>query len=63
MLAGGRRPTVAWDTRGNAYLTCLFFDRGAAVSQNPDQSSAFYVFRSTGAGGASWNFPRTLAVP
>jgi hypothetical protein len=50
-------PTVAWDTRGNAYLTCLFFDRGAAVSQNPDESSAFYVFRSTGTGGASWNFP------
>ena len=34
--AGGD-PTVAWDTRGNAYLTCLFFDRGGAVSQNPDQ--------------------------
>jgi hypothetical protein len=50
-------PTVAWDTRGNAYLTCLFFDRGAAISQNPDESSAFYVFRSTGTGGASWNFP------
>jgi hypothetical protein len=50
-------PTVAWDTRGNAYLTCLFFDRGSAISQNPDASSAFYVFRSTGTGGASWNFP------
>jgi hypothetical protein len=50
-------PTVAWDTRGNAYLTCLMFDRGSAVSQNPDQSSAFYVYRSTGTGGASWNFP------
>ena len=24
---------------------------------NPDQSSAFYVFRSTGTDGASWNFP------
>ena len=54
--AGGD-PTVAWDTRGNAYLTCLFFDRGTGVSQNPDLSSAFYVFRSTGTGGASWNFP------
>ena len=50
-------PTVAWDTKGNAYLTCLFFDRGGAVSQNPDASSAFYVFRSTGTGGGSWNFP------
>jgi hypothetical protein len=50
-------PTVAWDTKGNAYLTCLFFDRGGAVSQNPAASSAFYVFRSTGTGGGSWNFP------
>ena len=30
---------------------------GRRVSHNPDQSSAFYVFRSTGTGGASWNFP------
>jgi hypothetical protein len=50
-------PTVAWDTRGNAYLTCLTFNRGTAVTQNPDASSAFYVFRSTGTDGASWNFP------
>jgi hypothetical protein len=33
------------------------FNRGAGVSPNPDQSSAFYVFRSTGNNGASWNFP------
>ena len=26
-------------------------------SNNPDQSSAIYVFRSTGNDGASWNFP------
>src|SRR4051812_32009377 len=31
--------------------------RGQPVSANLDQSSAFYVFRSTGSGGASWNFP------
>ncbi len=29
----------------------------SGVTSNPDQSSAFYVFRSTGNGGASWNFP------
>ncbi len=50
-------PTVAWDTRGNAYLTCLTFQRGKGVTNNPDLSSAFYVLRSTGSGGASWNFP------
>jgi hypothetical protein len=55
--AGGDT-SVAWDTKGNAYLSCLMFMRGPApISNNPDQSSAFYVFRSTGSGGASWNFP------
>jgi hypothetical protein len=54
--AGGDT-SVAWDTKGNAYLSCQMFMRGTAVSNNPDQSSAFYVFRSTGSGGASWNFP------
>jgi hypothetical protein len=54
--AGGDT-SVAWDTEGNAYLSCQMFMRGAAVSNNPDQSSAFYVFRSTGTNGASWNFP------
>src|SRR3954463_11839760 len=54
--AGGD-PSVAWDTKGNAYLSCQMFMRGDAVTNNPDQSSAFYVFRSTGTGGASWNFP------
>src|SRR3954464_3171304 len=54
--AGGDT-SVAWDTKGNAYLSCQMFMRGDAVSNNPDQSSAFYVFRSTGSGGASWNFP------
>jgi hypothetical protein len=49
--------SVAWDTRGNAYLSCQTFLRGPAASPNPDQSSAFYVYRSTGANGASWNFP------
>ena len=54
--AGGDT-SLAWDSRGNAYLSCQVFNRGAGVSPNPDQSSAFYVFRSTGTGGASFNFP------
>jgi hypothetical protein len=54
--AGGDT-SVAWDTKGNAYLSCQMFMRGQPVSNNLDKSSAFYVFRSTGTGGASWNFP------
>jgi hypothetical protein len=54
--AGGDT-SVAWDTKGNAYLSCLTFQRGPSTTQNPDASSAFYVFRSTGTNGASWNFP------
>src|SRR5215813_12107383 len=49
-------PSVAWDTRGNAYYTCLQFKRGPAVTEDADQSSAFYLYRSTGTNGASWNF-------
>jgi hypothetical protein len=52
----GGDTSVAWDTRGNAYLSCQVFNRGAGTSPNPDQSSAFLVFRSTGTNGASWNF-------
>jgi hypothetical protein len=48
--------SVAWDTRGNAYLSCQEFKRGTAVTEDADQSSAFYVYRSTGTNGASWNF-------
>jgi hypothetical protein len=54
--AGGDT-SVAWDTRGNAYLSCQVFNRGTSASPNPDQSSGFVVLRSTGNGGASWNFP------
>jgi hypothetical protein len=54
--AGGDT-SVAWDTRGNAYLSCQVFLRGLVASPNPDQSSAFYVYRSTGTNGASFNFP------
>lgn len=54
--AGGDT-SVAWDTKGNAYLDCQMFMRGPGVTNNPDQSSAVYVFRSTHNAGASWNFP------
>src|SRR5260370_7660363 len=55
MQAGGA-PSVEWDARGNAYYTCLEFKRGSGATEDPDQSSAFYVYRSTGTNGASWNF-------
>jgi hypothetical protein len=48
--------SVAWDTRGNAYLSCQEFKRGSSVTADPDQSSGLYVYRSTGTNGASWNF-------
>ena len=54
--AGGD-PVVAWDSRGNAYMVCLMFQRGPGVTSNVDLSSAIYVFRSTQNDGASWNFP------
>jgi hypothetical protein len=54
--AGGDT-SVAWDSRGNAYLSCQMFKRGNAISPDADQSSALYVYRSTGTDGASWNFP------
>ena len=53
--AGGDT-SVAWDSKGNAYLSCQMFNRGAGTSPNPDQSSAFYVYRSTATNGASFNF-------
>jgi hypothetical protein len=54
--AGGDT-SVAWDTKGNAYLSCQVFMRGDfGLTNNPDASSAFYVFRSTQSDGASWNF-------
>ncbi len=59
--AGGDT-SVAWDTQGNAYLSCQLFNRGNVASSNPDQSSAFVVFRSTGNNGASWNFPGRLVT-
>src|ERR671936_707244 len=47
--------SVAWDSKGNAYLSCQVFKRGPATSPDPDRASGFFVFRSTRNGGASWN--------
>ena len=44
---GGGDTSVAFDTKGNAYLSCQMFMRGSATTPNPDLSSAFFVFRST----------------
>jgi hypothetical protein len=60
--AGGDT-SVAWDTRGNAYISCQVFNRGGATSPNPDFSSGFLLFRSTQNGGASWNFPGRPSAP
>jgi hypothetical protein len=54
--AGGDT-SVAWDTKGNAYMSCQVFQRGAPTTPNADVSSAFLLFRSTQNKGASWNFP------
>ena len=59
---GGGDPSLAWDTQGNAYFAGLHFNRGASVSDNPDASSAVYLYRSTGNDGASWSFPGTPVV-
>ncbi len=51
-------PSVAWDTKGNAYYNCMAFMRGDfGLTNNPDESSGIYLFRSTQNNGASWNFP------
>jgi hypothetical protein len=55
-------PSVAWDSRGNAYYACQVFMRGPGTTNNPDASSAVYVFRSTGDAGASWNFTGHPAI-
>ena len=60
---GGGDTSVAFDTKGNAYLSCQAFNRGAnGLTNNPDQSSGLYVLRSTATGGASWNFPARPVV-
>jgi len=58
----GGDSSVAWDSRGNAYLSCLLFNRGNGVSPNPDLSSGFVVFRSTQNKGAFWDFPGRYVI-
>jgi hypothetical protein len=58
---GGGDTSVAFDTKGNAYLSCQLFNRGRPTSNNADLSSALVVYRSTQNGGASWNFPGRYA--
>src|SRR5947208_11780351 len=54
--AGGDT-SVAWDSKGNAYLSCQLFQRGPATAADiPGRASGFFVFRATQNGGASWNF-------
>jgi hypothetical protein len=53
--AGGDT-SVAFDTKGNAYLSCQVFNRGRGATNSADLSSAFLIFRSSNH-GASWNFP------
>lgn len=53
--AGGD-PSVAWDSKGNAYYDCQMFQRGLSATNNNDYSSGIFVYRSTGNGGASWDF-------
>ncbi|MFL6222899.1 MAG: sialidase family protein, partial [Actinomycetes bacterium] len=59
---GAGDPTVAFDTRGNAYFACLQFNRGQPITPVADVSSAIYLYRSTGNAGASWNFPGRAVV-
>ncbi|MFL6163820.1 MAG: exo-alpha-sialidase [Jatrophihabitantaceae bacterium] len=54
---GGGDTSVAFDTKGNGYLSCQLINRGRPTTNNPDASSALVVYRSTQNGGASWNFP------
>ena len=56
---GRRRATHRWPGTPGATPTCPARRSTAATasSPNPDQSSAFYVYRSTGTNGASFNFP------
>jgi hypothetical protein len=58
---GGGDTSVAFDTKGNGYLSCQLFNRGRPTSNNADTSSALVVYRSTQNGGASWNFPGRYA--
>jgi hypothetical protein len=54
----GGDPSVAWDTKGNAFLSCQQIQRGGfGFTSSNDASSSVYVYRSSLNDGASWNFP------
>lgn len=56
-MQGAGDPSTAWDTKGNVYFSCQEFQRGpAGVTNNRDNSSGIFMYRSTATGGASWNF-------
>ena len=58
VLAGGRRHVGRLGHEGQRVpVVPDVHARRRRCRNNPDQSSAFYVFRSTGNDGASWNFP------
>ena len=59
--AAGGNSAVAFDTKGNAYLSCNLFNRGKPTTTSADLSSSIVVYRSTQNGGASWNFPGRYA--
>jgi hypothetical protein len=58
--AGGDT-SVAFDSKGTAFLQCQVFNRGPGVTQDPDVSSGILIFRSSN-NGASWDFPGRVAV-
>ena len=62
VLAGRRRPVGGLGLQGERLLRLPGVPARAVTTNNPDQSSAVYVFRSTGDGGASWNFTGRPAV-
>ena len=57
VLAGRRRHVGRLGHAGQRLPVLPAVQPGHAAASNPDLSSAFYVFRSTGNDGASWNFP------
>ena len=59
--AGGDT-SVAWDTKGNAYLSCQVFMRGDAVPTTPTSRARSMSSARPGSGGASWNFPARPVV-
>ena len=54
--AGGD-PSVAWDTKGNAYQSCLVFKRGARRDPEPGRVERLLRLPLDRHDGASWNFP------